>query len=180
MLLDQELIADFIKCSLNRREVLLSNYMLRAETAYDTNQLIAKKEGIIMKAERGNINPIFYVKGNSSYWQLVNETLANYSFILSGEKDKLEFYPFHYYQIPKGYKLMCTRSVVLWQMWWKYKKHIRSRAIPLEFLIRNRNVWYPVRDLIISQGFIYIRTLGTELDITQDDWITWLRKIDAN
>ena len=78
MLLDQELIADFIKSSLNRREVLLSNSILRAETAYDTNQLIAKKEGIIMKAERGNINCSFYVKGNSSYWQLVNETLVQF------------------------------------------------------------------------------------------------------
>lgn len=175
MLTDSELITEFIQHSLNRKQVLLSNSILIGETVYDGNQLIAKNEGIILKINLNGITRKFLLKGNSSYWSLMNEALAGYSFILSGEIDRLGFYPFQYYQIPKGYQIMCTKSVVLWRMWWKYRKYARGRVIPLDLLIRNRDSWYPVRDLIINQGLIYIKTLGNELAFSQEDWITWLR-----
>ncbi len=175
MLTDREIISEFVQHSLNKRQVLLSNSALRAEFVCDGNQLIAKNEGIVLKINLISITRDFHLKGNSSYWSLMNEVLANYSFILSGEIDKLGFYSFQYYQIPKGYQVMCSKSVLLWQMWWKYKKYARGRGIPLDLLIRNRNSWYPVRDLIISQGFIYIKTLGNELSLSQEDWITWLK-----
>ncbi|MDJ0798656.1 MAG: hypothetical protein QNJ51_17860 [Calothrix sp. MO_167.B12] len=180
MLTDQELIVEFVQHSLNRRQVLLSNSILRAETVFDSNQMIAKNEGIILKTNLTSITRDFLLKGTSSYFSLMNEVLANYSFILSGEIDNLGFYSFQYFQIPKGYQIMCTKTVVLWQMWWKYKKHIRGRAIPLELLIRYRGSWYPIRDLIISQGFIYITTLGDELSLSQEDQVTWLRRQKAS
>ncbi len=178
MLTDKELIIEFVKDSLNKRQVLLSNSALIAEFVCDSNQLIAKNEGIILKIHLNTITREFFVKGNSSYLPLMSEVLANHSFIFSGQMDKLGFYSSQYYKMPKGYQVMCSQSLLLWQMWWKYKKYAKGRGIPLDLLIRNRNSWYPIRDLIISQGFIYIKTLGKELSLTQEDWITWLRKTD--
>jgi hypothetical protein len=175
MLTDQELITEFIQHSLSTKQILLSNSVLRGETVFDTNQLTAKNEGIILKINLTSSTPEFFLKINSSHWLLMNEALASYNFILSGKIDNFGFYSCQYYQIPQGYQVMCTKSLIIWRMWWKYKKYSQGRAIPLKLLIRNRNSWYPVRDLIVSQGFLYIKTLGQEFAFSQDDWITWLK-----
>jgi hypothetical protein len=49
----------------------------------------------------------------------------------------------------------------------------------LELLIRKRDSWYPIRDLIISNGLLYIKTLGSEIALDSDDLVTWLSKVDA-
>ncbi len=57
-----------------------------------------------------------------------------------------------------------------------------GRGIPLELLIRVRHgkqhAWYPIKDLAISDGVIYIKTSGSEITVHSDDLIVWLGKID--
>lgn len=175
MLTDKELIIEFVEYSLRKKQILLSNSALRAESVYDSNQMIAKNEGIILKMNFNGTIQEFLLKKNSCYWSLISEALVGYNFILTGKIDRFGFYSFQYDQIPQKYQVMCTKSVVLWKMWWKHRNNTRGKVIPLELLVRKRNSWYPVRDLVISQGLIYITTLGTELTIAQDDWVTWLR-----
>jgi len=175
MLTDKELITEFVEYSLHKKQVLLSNSVLRAESVYDINQMIAKNEGIILKINFTGTKQEFLLKESSSYWSLISEALIGYNFIITGKIDKFGFYSFQHDRIPQKYQIMCTKSVVLWKMWWKHRNNTRGKVIPLELLIRKRTSWYPVRDLIISQGFIYIKTLGAELTIAQDDWVTWLK-----
>ncbi len=180
MLSDIDLVREFVKLSIQKKEVLLSNSLLQGETVYQSNQLTAKKEGVIAttKLER-KLNP-FLVKYNSIYWELISQVLAEYSFILMGDVDGRDFYQYEYCQIPQGYKLHCGKAIVLWRNWWKYRQRIEGRVIQLELLIRIRNTWYPIRGLTISHGMTYIETLGSEISIGLEDMVIWLSKKKEN
>ena len=76
--------------------------------------------------------------------------------------------------------MQCTKSVFLWQAWWKYRKNTLQRGIPLDILIQTRDSWYPIKDLTISNGILYVKTLGSEIEIYADDLVIWLNKIEEN
>jgi hypothetical protein len=179
MLSNLDLIREFVQSSIQKKEVLLSNPALTAQTVYKTNQLTAKAEGVIVTAQLSNTLSEFLISPKSSQWELINQALAEYNYILKGEVDNRGFYQYQYCEVPKGYRMHCTRSVLLWRAWWKYRKYALRPGIPLELLIRTRDSWYPIRDLIISDGLLYIKTLGSEIALDSEDLVTWLSKIDV-
>ncbi|MBD2251235.1 hypothetical protein [Nostoc parmelioides] len=176
MLSNLALIREFITQSIAKKEVLLANSALQAQMVYKSNQLIAKKEGIIATTQL-NTNPSdFLIASPSSYWDVMNETLADYSYIFTGEVDRLGFYKYQQCSVPQGYQLRCTTSVNLWQNWWKYRKTAFNSGIPLDILIRTRDSWYGIKDLFISDGLIYIKTLVSEMTVHSNDLVIWLSK----
>ena len=180
MLSNLDLIREFVQNSIQKKEVLLSNPSLTAQTVYKTNQLILKAEGVIATVQLSNTLSQFWISPKSSHWELLNQALAEYSYLLKGEVDSRGFYQYQYCEVPKGYRMHCTQSVLLWRAWWKYRKYTLRPGIPLELLIRTRESWYPIRDLIISDGLLYIKTLGSEIALDSDDLVTWLSKIDIS
>ncbi len=180
MLTNLDLIREFIQTSIHKKDILLSNPSLTAQTVYKANQLSAKSEGVIAIAQVSNTLCQFSISPNSSHWELINQALAEYSFLLKGEIDSRGFYQYQYCEIPKGYQMQCTKSVLLWRAWWKYRKYTSRPGIPLELLIRTRDSWYPIRDLIISDGLLYIKTLGSEIALDSNDLVTWLKKIEVS
>ena len=178
MLSNLDLIREFVQNSIHKKDVLLSNPALTAQTVYKTNQLTAKSEGVIAIVQLSNTLPEFSISPKSSQWELINQALAEYGYLLKGEVDGRGFYQYQYCEVPKGYEMHCTRSVILWRAWWKYRKYTSSLGIPLELLIRKRNSWYPIRDLVISDGLLYIKTLGSEIALDSGDLVTWLSKVD--
>lgn len=176
MLSNLELLREFVGQSVQKQEILLANTNLQAHTDYKINQVIAKTEGIIATVKLTHTPLEFSVKATSSYWELMNEALANYNYILTGEIDGRNCYRYQYCEIPKGYQMHCLKSVYLWRCWWKYRKNTLQLGMPLDLLIRHRNSWYPVRDLIISDGLLYIKTLGSEVAVHSNDLIIWLAK----
>ncbi|MBW4644628.1 MAG: hypothetical protein KME23_16835 [Goleter apudmare HA4340-LM2] len=180
MLSNIDLVREFVRCSIRKQDVLLANPALQAETVYKSNQITAKTEGVIATFPLTNTAPEFSIKATSSHWDVMNEALANYSYMLTGEIDSRGYYQYQYCQLPQGYQMHCTKSVFLWRAWWKYRKYALKIGIPLELLIRRRNSWYPIKDLIISDGLLYIKTLGTEIAVHSDDLVIWLNKIDLS
>ncbi|MCG6134193.1 MAG: hypothetical protein MET45_05955 [Nostoc sp. LLA-1] len=178
MLSSLDLIQEFVQSSIQKKDVLLSNPSLTAQTVYGSNQLTAKTEGVIATSKLNHTASEFWVHANSSHWELINEVLATHSYLLKGEIDSRGFYRYQYCQVPKGYKVQCTKSVMLWRAWWKYRKNALRPGIPLDLLIQKRDSWYPVRDLTISDGLLYIKTLGSEIAIHSDDLVIWLSKIE--
>ncbi|MDM9380747.1 hypothetical protein QUB80_08510 [Chlorogloeopsis sp. ULAP01] len=182
MLTNLDLIREFIKLSIQRKEVLLANQILKAETVYSSNNLAAKAEGTIVTTKFDDASTSFLIKANSTHWELINQVLAEYNFILTGNIDHRGFYQYQYCQAPEGYQMHCSKAVVLWRSWWKHRKYVLGRGIPLELLIRirhaKRHTWYPIKDLIISDGVLYIKTLGSEIAVHSDDLITWLSKVE--
>ncbi|MHC5615426.1 MAG: hypothetical protein ACYTXA_31790 [Nostoc sp.] len=180
MLSNLDLIREFVENSIQKKEILLSNHSLTAQTVYNTNQLTAKSEGVIATAHLSNTVSEFLIYPKSSHWELINEALAEYGYLLKGEVDSRGFYEYQYCKVPKGYEMHCTKSVLLWRAWWKYRKYTLQLGIPLELLIRTRNSWYPIRDVTISNGLVYIKTLGSEISLDSDDLVTWSSKIDTS
>jgi len=179
MLSNLDLIREFVQNSTQKKDVFLSNPALTAHTVYKTNQLIAKSEGVIAIAPISDTLSKFSISPNSSQWELINQILAESSYLLKGEVDSRGFYEYQYCEVPKGYQMHCTKSVLLWRAWWKYRKYTSKLGIPLELLIRTRDSWYPIRDLIISDGLLYIKTLGSEVALDSGDLVTWLSKLDV-
>ncbi|MBD2297099.1 hypothetical protein [Nostoc sp. FACHB-190] len=180
MLSNLELIREFVDQSIQKKDILLSNPALTAQTVYKTNQLTAKSQGVIATANLNHPTSEFLVQPNSSYWESINQTLLDYSYLIKGEIDNRGFYHYQYCEVPKGYQMHCTQSVLLWRAWWKYRKQVLRSTIPLDLLIQNRDSWYPIRDLIISDGLLYIKTLGSEIAIHSEDLIIWLSKFEIN
>jgi hypothetical protein len=180
MLTNLELIREFVDKAIQKKDVLLSNSALTAQTVYKTNQLTAKSQGVIATAQLDGEFCEFLLQAKSSYWEMMNQVLAEYSYVLKGEIDNRGFYRYKYSKVPKGYQMHCTQSVFLWRAWWKHRKNVLRGGIPLELLIQNRDSWYPIRDLNISDGLLYIKTLGSEIAVHSEDLVTWLSKIDVN
>ncbi|NDJ22524.1 hypothetical protein GS682_12955 [Nostoc sp. B(2019)] len=179
MLSNLDLIREFVQNSIQKKDILLSNPALTAQTVYKLNQLTAKTEGVIATAQLSHKIPEFSIHANSSHWESINQVLAESSYLLKGEVNSRGFYQYQYCEVPKGYQMQCTKSVLLWRAWWKYRKYALRPGIPLELLIRTRDSWYPIRDLIISDGLLYIKTLGNEIALSSDDLVTWLSKVDG-
>ena len=180
MLSDLDVVRDFVHHSSQDQEVLLANPTLISQRISRNNQLTAKKEGLIMSSQTTDTQTKFLIRANSSYRELMNQVLAEYGYSLVGDIDKQGFYEYQYCKFPKGYQMHCTKSVMLWRAWWKYRKYTSRIGIPMNLLIRNRDSWYPVKDLIISDGILYIKTLGSEIAIEAEDLITWLNKIEVS
>lgn len=180
MLSNLELMRVFVYNSIQKQEILLSNPFLTAQAVYQSNQVIAKIEGVIATAELAYTPTVFSINATSSYWEVMNEVLADYSYILTGEIDRRGFYHYRHCQVPNGYQMHGTKSVYLWRAWWKYRRYASQLGIPLDLLIRTRDAWYPIRDLSISDGLLYIKTLGNEIAVHADDLVIWLSKIEPN
>jgi hypothetical protein len=180
MLSNLDLIREFVQNSIQKKDILLSNPVLTAQTAYKSNQLTAKSEGVIAIAQLSDTPSEFWISPKSSQWELINQVLAEYNHLLKGKTDSRGFYQYQYCEVPKGYEMHCTKSVLLWRAWWKYRKYALRPGIPLELLIRTRESWYPIRDLIISDGLLYIKTLGSEIALDSNDLVTWLKKIEVS
>lgn len=177
MLSDLGLIQAFVKNSIEGQEVLLSNSSLRAEKIYDSNQLTAKAEGLLLTFKLTDQLPLFRLKGDTSYWESINQVLVFHHYLLMGKMDDRGFYQYQHVQLPKGYQGNCTKAVLLWRAWWRYRQRILKGGIPLEMLIRTRNTWYPIRNIECGHGLIYIQTLGQEIQLQSNDLIVWLGKI---
>ncbi|MBG1263395.1 hypothetical protein [Nostoc commune] len=180
MLSNLDLVREFIGNSIQKKDILLANRSLTAQTVNHINNLATKAEGVIATVQLNTTSTEFLISSHSSHWELLNQTLPECNYLLKGNLDSHGFYHYQYCQIPKNYKLQCTKSVVLWQTWWKYRKNALKLGIPLDLLIQTRDSWYPIRDLIISDGLIYVKTLGNEIQIDADDLVIWLSKIEEN
>lgn len=180
MLSNADLMREFVVQSIKKQEVLLANSCLTASIVYKSNQLIAKREGVIATAKLDHTPSDFLIHGTSSYWEIMNETLAEYSYICTGEVDQHGFYKYEACSIPNGYELRCTTSMHLWQTWWKYRKYSSQLQVPLDILIRMRNSWYGIKDLSISDGLIYITTLVNEITLDSEDLVVWLSRTESN
>lgn len=78
---DMALIQTFVQSFVQGQAILLSNSKLRAEPVVNTIQLIAKTEGLIVKAKiNENKQRSALVKRSSPYWELIHQAMLANSF----------------------------------------------------------------------------------------------------
>jgi hypothetical protein len=172
---DADIITSYVERSLQHQDVLLANLNLQAQPHFGENHLISKKEGVLVRFQIQDDAPRFIVRIGSSYWALISKLLANQSFAITEEVDD-QFSAYEYVKIPAQYHLNCTKSVEFWRTWWKYRNRVRGQRFCMDLLVRVRHTWYPVKDLCVSNGMVYIRVLADEIVLHTDDLLFWLEK----
>lgn len=177
---DATLIQAFIEGLIQGNPVLVSNPNLRAEPVFDAYQLIAKKEGLIATSKLTTQPRNAMVRGETSYWESIHQFMVAKSFLPTGDVQIENFYNYQQHTVPKGYEMHYTNAMQLWRAWWSRKGSSRI-GIPMELLILNRGSWSPLREIICSNGRLYIKTLGRDIVIYGSETMVWLKKIvEAN
>jgi len=173
---DLTLIEAFIAGFIQGEVVLLSNPNLRSEPIFNTVQLLAKKEGIIAIATSQEPRSAL-VKRDSFYQAEIHQIMSAKSFLPIGTTEKDGFDNYQHCPVPNGYQLHYTNALQLWGVWWGRKSR-RRLGIPMDLLILNQGSWSPFRDLICSDGILYLKTLGRELILHGADMVVWLKKLE--
>ncbi|MEM9215794.1 MAG: hypothetical protein AAGD25_15815 [Cyanobacteria bacterium P01_F01_bin.150] len=179
---DEELINQFIQESLQNQEVLLANANLTAQATHRPdhtiqNQLLSKQKGIVAYSTLNHQYPEILVRNGSNFWVTLNYALARRHFIPIKQTEQAQFSSYQYVKIPEGYQMACTKAMELWRTWWKYYRRARyGSRLAMNLLVRVRQTWYPVQNLEVSNGLLFIRTLVDETTLHGTDLIFWLEK----
>ncbi|MEM9449361.1 MAG: hypothetical protein AAGA75_12610 [Cyanobacteria bacterium P01_E01_bin.6] len=176
LLQDPDIIESYVERSLQNQDVLLANQNLKALHSLGENLLTSKQDGLLTRFQTDDQCPKFIVKIGSPYWELISKILAHHSFAITDEIDD-HFSLYQFVKIPSNYRLNCTKSVEFWRTWWRYRNRIRGQRFCMDLLVRVRYTWYPVKDLSISNGMVYIRVLADEIMLHNDDLLFWLEKV---
>jgi hypothetical protein len=183
MLSDRDLIKTFIQQSMQRQEPLLANPMLQANRMGGVNQLTAKREGVVMHINCVQDPPQFSVNQQSSYGALIGQVLLEQGFAPATDlhragaaRQQPQFVAYQPFDLPPGYAPHCTKAVDLWRAWWRYSSRNRNQIMPLDIVIRQRHTWYPIKDIYVSQGPLYVTILGGDLTLQPEDVVLWLER----
>ena len=97
MLSDLDLVQEFVYNSIQKKDILLANRSLTAQTVYNTNHLSTKAEGIIATAQLNTTPTEFLIRFNLSHWELLNQALSECNYLLKGNIDSCGFYHYQHY-----------------------------------------------------------------------------------
>ncbi|MBW4575104.1 MAG: hypothetical protein KME08_07455 [Aphanothece sp. CMT-3BRIN-NPC111] len=121
------------------------------------------------------------IKYESSYGELLHKTLLKNNFVPFGKSKQQGLFEYHQYDVPSGYKINYTAARDLWKAWWPSQHHSSTLnwASKLDLLIFKDNQWYPLQDITVQEGIVYIKSLVGEITLTTTDKIVWLSKMES-
>ncbi len=167
---DITLIQKFVK----GEDTLLANLNLRIEPGFNAVQLLGKKGGLIATLKLADKVRIALVRRESEYWEVLHQVLQNNSFVPKDQAEQQGFTQYEQHEIPAGYKMNYTEATLLWKAWWLHSRQKYNRNLQLDILIFQRNTWYPIKDIIYSQGTLFIKTWISEVVLRGSDRLIWL------
>jgi hypothetical protein len=154
----------------------LANPNLRFEPALNAIQLLAKKGELIATVKLVGKVRTALVRRESEYWELSHQVLLVNNFMPMGEAEQEGFIQYEQHEIPAGYKMKYTEALSLWRSWWFYSRQTYNHRLQLELLILQRHSWHPIREIVCSQGTLYIKTWVSEVVIQGSHKLVWLTK----
>lgn len=173
---DTTLIQQFISGEVT----LAANQNLRIEPAFDSVQLLAKRGGLIASLKRVGSRQTIVMRQPSDYSVLMHQLLLARHFVpTSGNGDQSGSAEYRADDIPDGYEVAHTTAKELWKEWWRTARHSGMHGIQMDLLIFARDTWYPIRNIVCSQGNLFVTTLVSEVSFMGDESLTWLRRLPA-
>ncbi|MBW4469084.1 MAG: hypothetical protein KME45_01630 [Stenomitos rutilans HA7619-LM2] len=169
---DATLIQQFI----SGEATLAANQNLRIEPAFDSIQLLAKRGGLIASLKCAGSRRTLLVRQQSEYGTLIHQILLARHFMPTPSGDQPGFLQYRADDIPAGYELAHATARELWKEWWRTARHSGIHGIHMDLLIFARDTWYPIRNIVCSQGTLFVTTLVSEVSFTGDEWLIWLRR----
>ncbi|MBC7968672.1 MAG: hypothetical protein H7Z11_00835 [Verrucomicrobia bacterium] len=173
---DATLIQQFI----SGEATLAANQNLRIESAFDSVQLLSKRGGLLASIKRIASRQTVLMRQKSDYSTLMHQVLLAHHFIPTpGRGDQPGFEQYRADEIPAGYEVTYATAKELWKEWWRKARQASIHSIHTDLLIFARDTWYPIRNIICSEGVLFITTLVSEASFESDAQLTWLRRLPA-
>lgn len=171
---DITLIQQFI----SGEATLAANQKLRIEPAFNSVQLMAKRGGLIATMNRSGSRQTVLLRQESDYSAIMRQILLARQFVpVAGVGDQSGFEQYRADEIPAGYEATHATAKALWKEWWRTARKKSGHGIYMDILIFVRDTWYPIRNIVCSQGSLFVTTLVSEVSFESGEQLTWLRQL---
>lgn len=158
---------------------LEANQSLRIQPANNLRQLLGRKGSLLATAYDAATPPRIEVRRKTDYTDLLHQILLDYHFMPVGQGLDSQVLCYTHSVIPVGYRMNYTEARQLWKQWWTRSSRRGNRALQLDLFVLTKNQWYPIRDIAINSGTLYIETLRGETVHYSNDMVVWLEKDSA-
>ncbi|MGF1521858.1 MAG: hypothetical protein ACFBSF_05995 [Leptolyngbyaceae cyanobacterium] len=166
---DVALIELFIKGQAH----LAANEKLQVQSTLDVEQLLSRKGQVLAIAHLKASPPEIRVRCQSTYTELLDKTLRSQGFLPPSPDDTAGFICYERYKGPEGYQLHCEPARLLWREWWIRYRQNRPQFLDMELLLFTHNQWYPIRNIVFSNGTLFVTTYRGETAHQGDDLVIW-------
>ncbi|MFQ4138629.1 hypothetical protein PGN35_020175 [Nodosilinea sp. PGN35] len=155
---------------------LEANQSLRVQPANNLRQLLGRKGSLLATAFDAALPPRIEVRRNTDYTDVLHQILIDHHFVPVGQGLDSQVLCYAHYPIPEGYHILYGQARQLWKQWWTHASRLSDRHLQLDLFVLVQKQWYPVRDIAINSGTLYVETLRGETIHHGDDMMVWLEK----
>lgn len=174
--------------SLDNKEILrlfvqgqsqfIYNEELQVESQMNLATLKTRQGDILGLIKKEKKNRTATIK-KSPFLQMIEEALVQSNFVCLGDSlSRKGFAEYKEYEVPSGYKINYTETKILWKIWWPSQNFTNSNQLQLNLLVRIKEQWYPIKNMIVEEGKVYIVTLRGEMCLSINDKVFWLNKLE--
>lgn len=154
------------------------NQELQIESQMNLSMLKTHQGELIGLIKGGKENKTIEIK-KSNFLKIIDEILVENNCAYLGDSlSRKNFVEYKKYELPSGYKLNYTEAKVLWKIWWPTQNFKNPNQLKLNLLVKFKDQWYPIKDIYVEEGKIYIITLRGEISLFINDKIFWLDKLE--
>lgn len=155
---------------------LEANQSLRVQPANNLRQLLGRRGGLLATAYDAAMPPQIDVRCDTDYTAILHQILLDHHFVPTGQGLDSQVLSYGYYPVPEGYHIFYGQARQLWKLWWTHPSHLNDRHLQSDLFVLSHKQWYPVRDIAINSGTLYVETLRGESVHHGDDMVVWLEK----
>ncbi len=170
---DIKLIEKFVQGS----NQLLASDRVRMETTGTISQIVTKSGEVAAIMYLRNQPRTVLVKVNSAYSEQLEGHLQEHNFVLIGDSKRAGYSEYHQYIIPAGYKIKYTEPALLWKKWWPTERFQNKQRFNMNILVRMKDNWYPVQNIVIDAGVFTIKTLAGQFPVGSSEQLLWLAQV---
>ncbi|MGB3199297.1 MAG: hypothetical protein WBA99_00245, partial [Nodosilinea sp.] len=158
---------------------LEANQSLHIQPASSSRQLLGRRGVLLATAYDAALPPHVEVRRNTAYTDVLHQILIDHHFVPTGQDRDSQTLRYAYYPIPDGYHIVHGQARQLWKLWWSHPSRLRDRHRQFDLFALVKHQWYPVRDIALNSGTLYVETLRGETVHHGDDMMVWLEKDHA-
>jgi hypothetical protein len=155
---------------------LEANQSLRIQPANKLRQLLGRRGSLLATAYDAAMPPSVEVRRHTDYSDVLHQILIDHHFVPIGQGLDSQVLCYARYPIPDGYRIVYGQARQLWKQWWTHPSHLNDRHLQLDLFVLAEKQWYPVRNIAINSGTLYVETLRGETVHHGDDMLVWLEK----
>ncbi|MGF1520166.1 MAG: hypothetical protein ACFCVB_20525 [Nodosilinea sp.] len=155
---------------------LEANQSLRIQPANKLRQLLGRRGTLLATAYDTAMPPSVEVRRGTDYSAVLHQILIDHHFVPIGQGLDSQVLCYAHYPIPDGYRIVYGQARQLWKQWWTHPSQLNNRHLQLDLFMLAEKQWYPVRNIAINIGTLYVETMRGETVHHGDDMVVWLEK----